>query len=72
MVAKAGQLFYMYEDYDVYFTDDLLDEMPRRRSRKGDGRIRINSQAEEIEKLHHLMVRGIISEREFETRKNMI
>lgn len=61
--------------YEEYGGDNLLDSTPRyvkRRSERNDGRIKINSQADEIEKLHDLMIRGIISEREFEERKNMI
>lgn len=62
--------------YEEMYGDRLLDSTPpysiKKETKRNDGRIRIKSQAEEIEKLHDLMVRGIISEREFEERKNMI
>lgn len=62
--------------YEERYGDNLLDRIPqysaKKETKRNDGRIRIKSQAEEIEKLHDLMIRGIISEREFEERKNQI
>ena len=65
--------FDVYDQYDELLDDYEEDPYRGRMSLSSLGRRKSNySQADEIEKLHNLMVRGIISEREFETRKNQL
>jgi TM2 domain-containing membrane protein YozV len=68
------------DDFDLQYNSEyyLGESQPQQRralnSPQNDGRIPIAtfSTADEIEKLHNLMLRGIISEEEFAERKNRL
>lgn len=60
----------LYNDLDDDW--DMALDSNEYASRRIPNDMESRSSADEIEKLHNLMVRGIISEREFETRKSRI